>query len=106
MKACKKASAKFETDETRKKEQVSKFRERIIVYHAKKANGVKSDYLASPEYLAELTEAIDAGETKFYDNRIEVYTFRMQFAKANADKKSKEIAEETSVIVKLIAEEK
>lgn len=106
MKGCKNAAAKFETDETRKKEQVSKFREKIIYYHQEKAKRVKSDYLASPEYLAELTEAIDAGETKFYDKRIEVYTFRMQFAKANADKKSKEIADETSIIVKLIAEEK
>ncbi len=106
MKGCKNASAKFETDETRKKEQVSKFREKIIYYHQEKAKGVKSDYLANSAYLAEVTEAIDAGETKFYDKRIEVYTFRMQFAKANADKKSKVIAEESDLIVKLIAAEK
>ncbi len=106
MKGCKNASAKFETDETRKKEHVSKFREKIIYYHQAKAKGVKSDYLASPEYLAEVTEAINDGDTKFYDKRIEVYTFRMQFAKADADKKSKVIAEEKDIIVKLTTAEK
>ena len=106
MKGCKNAAAKFETDETRKKEQVSKFREKIIYYHQEKAKGVKSDYLANPEYLAEVTEAINDGDTKFYNQRIEIYTFRMQYAKADADKKSKVIAEESGIIVKLTAEEK
>jgi hypothetical protein len=64
------------------------------------------DYRTSSEYLADLTEAIDAGETQYYDKRIEVYTFLKQFAKADADKKSRVIAEETKQNNELIAEEK
>jgi hypothetical protein len=105
-KACKNAFAKLETDETRKNSQFSKFRALVISYHRKKANNVESVYLANPQYLADLTEAIDAGETQYYDNRIAVYTFQKQFAKADADKKSKVIAGETKGINDLIAEEK
>jgi hypothetical protein len=105
-KSCKNAYARLETDETVKKQKVSEFRAETIVYRIRRGEKNKADYLASPEYLADLTEAIDAGETKYYDKRIEVYTFQKQFAKADADKKSWVIALETKQNNELIAEEK
>jgi uncharacterized protein YdcH (DUF465 family) len=105
MKGCQNAYVKLEADETTKKQKVSEFRAKIIQYRMSKAASLKSDYLASPELLAELTEAINAGETQYYDKRIEVYTFLKQFAKADADKKSKVIAVETKEINELIAKE-
>jgi hypothetical protein len=105
-KSCKNAYARLETDETVKKQKVSEFHAETIFYRIRRGEKNKADYLASPEYLADLTEAIDAGDTQYYDKRIEVYTFLKQFAKADADKKSKVIAEETKQIDKLIAEEK
>jgi tetratricopeptide (TPR) repeat protein len=112
-KSCKNAYARLETDEAIKKQKVSEFRAETIVYRIRRGGKNIADYLASPEYLADLTEAIDAGEIDYYNNRIEVYTFQKQFAKADADKKSKEIAQEARRIndvniriERLIAEEK
>lgn len=101
MKGCKNAAAKFETDDTRKKKQVSKFREKVILYYQN-----KSSYLKSPEYVAEVSEAINAGDTRFLSNRIEIYTSQNQLALADADRKKKLIAEEKDLLDRLIAEEK
>jgi tetratricopeptide (TPR) repeat protein len=112
-KSCKNAHARLETDETIKKQKVSEFRAETIFYRIRRGEKNKADYLASPEYLADLTEAIDAGEIDYYNNRIEVYTFLKQFAKADADTKSKESAQEARRIndvniriERLITEEK
>ncbi len=94
IKAAKNAYNKFDFTEIQKKENQSFFREKIISYIELKANGVKATYLANPEYFALVNEAIDAGETKMYAKRIEIYTFKKQLNKAEADKKSKLIAEE------------